>query len=150
MGEDPVQRYSGAGLYPQAPLDEVSALSRQTDAELDLRRADLFVLLEGDVAADHVVEEDTQRPHGGRRAMISVQTDPFWRRIHSRTWKRDMNSKKRRVIIKMMRFLPVKRKYQGCNKNFIFDPQTQWKILSSSGAQWEMHDMQCRPLLSLD
>ena len=90
VGEDPVQGYSGAGLYPQAPLDEVAALSRQTDAEVNLRRADLLVLLEGDVAADHVVEEDAQRPHGGRRAVVSVETDPLWRGIYSRTWKKDM------------------------------------------------------------
>ena len=83
--EDPVEGYSGAGLDPQAPLDEVAALSRQADAEVDLGRADLLVLLEGDVAADHVVEEDAQRPHGGGWAVVPIEADPLWRGVNPRT-----------------------------------------------------------------
>ena len=89
VGEDHVQRDPGAGLDPQAPLDEVAALSRQPGAEVDLGGADLLVLLEGDVAADHVVEEDAQGPHGGRRPVVPVEADPLGRGVHSRSWKRD-------------------------------------------------------------
>jgi hypothetical protein len=56
----------------------------QARAELNLSRADLLVLLEGDVAADHVVEEDAKRPDGGGVAVVAVATDPLWRRINSR------------------------------------------------------------------
>merc|ERR1719229_918923 len=52
LDEDAVAR-----PYPQAPLDEVLALKGEAGAELDLGRADLLVLLEGDVATHHVVEE---------------------------------------------------------------------------------------------
>ena len=91
VGEDPVQGYSGTRLDPQAPLDEVAALPRQPDAEVNLGRAYLLVLLEGDVAADHVVEEDAQRPHGGRRAMVSVEANPLRRGVYPGTWKERRN-----------------------------------------------------------
>ena len=52
---------------------------------MDLGRADLLVLLEGDVAADHVVEEDAQRPHGGGWAVVPIEADPLWRGVNPRT-----------------------------------------------------------------
>ena len=78
LDEDAVAR-----PYPQAPLDEVLALEGQAGAELDLGRADLLVLLEGDVAADHVVEEDAQRPHGGGVPVVAAAADPLGRGVHA-------------------------------------------------------------------
>jgi len=46
-----------------------------------LAGTDLFVRLEGDVAADHVVKEDAQGPDGGACTLVPVKGDPFRRGI---------------------------------------------------------------------
>ena len=56
---------------------------RQPRPEADLGGADLLVLLERDVPADHVVEQDAQGPHGGWVAVVAVATDPLGRGIDS-------------------------------------------------------------------
>lgn len=55
--------------------------------EVDSSPQDLLVLLEGDVPADHVIEQHAERPDGGRAAVISVRLDPLWRTIDPRTWR---------------------------------------------------------------
>ena len=54
-------------------------------AESDGAGSDLIVSLEWDVAADHVVEQDAQRPHGARVAFIDAELNPLRRTVHSRT-----------------------------------------------------------------
>ena len=49
---------------------------------------DLFVRLEGDVATDHVVEEDAQGPDGGAGTLVPVKGDPFRRGVDSGSWKK--------------------------------------------------------------
>jgi len=53
--------------------------------EVDLGAADLLVRLEGNVAANHVVEEDAQAPDGGRVAVIATQHDPLRRCVDAST-----------------------------------------------------------------
>ena len=38
--------------------------------------------LERDVAAEHVVQQDAEGPHGGRVTAVPPQPDPLWRRVH--------------------------------------------------------------------
>ncbi len=87
MLEDLLQLDAVAGADSEAAADQVLALVGQTGAELDLGHADLLVLLEGDVAADHVVQQDAQRPDGGWVAMVPRAADPLRRSVHSRTCK---------------------------------------------------------------
>ena len=39
--------------------------------------------LERDVAAEHVVQQDAEGPHGGRVTAVPPQPDPLWRRVHA-------------------------------------------------------------------
>jgi len=55
----------------------------QSGAELDFSVADLFILLERDVATNHVVQQDTQGPNCGGIAVISAVSNPFWWGVHS-------------------------------------------------------------------
>ena len=48
---------------------------------MELGVADLLVGLEGDVAADHVVEEDAQGPDGGLGAQVARTPDPLGRGV---------------------------------------------------------------------
>ena len=72
MTQDLVQGDPGRGLDLQAPPDEILALVRQPRPEADLGGANLLVLLKRDVPADHVIEQDAQGPHGGRRPVVAV------------------------------------------------------------------------------
>jgi hypothetical protein len=56
---------------------------RQPGPELEVGVANLLVLLERDVAADHVVEEDAEAPDGRRDAVVTAVTDPLGRRVNS-------------------------------------------------------------------
>ena len=47
----------------------------------------LSLRLEGDVSAEHVVEEDAERPHRRSVAAVPTQTDPLRRRVDKRAWK---------------------------------------------------------------
>ena len=75
---DPVLRPN-----PETRPDQVLALGGHRSPEAQLGVADLLVLLEGDVAADHVVEEDAQGPDCQRVAVVSAAADPLWRRVHT-------------------------------------------------------------------
>ena len=59
------------GSDAKAASDQLLALRRHVTAEVDLGVADLLVLLEGDVALHHVVEQDAQRPDGQGVALIT-------------------------------------------------------------------------------
>ena len=89
--EDLAQLDAARRVDPQALRHQVLALGADLAVEAEPRRADLLVRLEGDVAADHVVEEDAQRPHGGRRAMVSVEANPLRRGVYPGTWKERRN-----------------------------------------------------------
>ena len=69
-------------VHSEALSDQVLTLGRHPVTEPQLRAADLLVALEGDVAADHVVQEDAQGPHGGQLPVVSVVSDPLGRRVH--------------------------------------------------------------------
>jgi hypothetical protein len=77
---DPVGRSKS-----EAPSDQVLALVSESGSELEVCVADLLILLEGDVAADHVVEEDAQAPDGKPVSPVSPELDPLWRSVHSGT-----------------------------------------------------------------
>ena len=59
------------GSDAKAASDQLLALRRHVAAEVHLGVADLLVLLEGDVALHHVVEQDAQRPDGQGVALIT-------------------------------------------------------------------------------
>ena len=56
------------------------------EPEVDLGLADLLVRLEGDVPADHVVEEDSQGPDGGGIAVILTEQDPLGGSVDAGAW----------------------------------------------------------------
>lgn len=89
MREDLVERDPSDWLDLETAPDEIAALRRESGAKVNLRRADLLVLLKWDVSADHVVEEDAKRPDGGRGPVVAVESDPLWGRIDTRTWKEE-------------------------------------------------------------
>ena len=72
--------------------DKILAVGRDVISERDLGIADLLILLEGDVPADHVVEEDTQGPDGGLRPQVPGAPDPLW-------WGVDPGAFKLRVVV---------------------------------------------------
>ena len=51
--------------------------------EIEVRLLDLRVCLKGDVAADHVVEEDAQAPDGQAVGSVSSELDPLGRSVNS-------------------------------------------------------------------
>jgi len=55
--------------------------SPESDGAID----DLAVCLERDVAADHRVEKDAQRPHGAGVAFVELKLNPLRWTVHSRT-----------------------------------------------------------------
>ena len=71
------------GPDPETTADEVLTLVGKAGAELELGHADLLVLLEGDVAADHVVKQDSQGPDGGGVTVVARASDPFGWSINS-------------------------------------------------------------------
>ena len=83
MLEDVTQADAVLGPYPQAGQDQVLALGGDGPTELDVGRTDLFVLLEGNVALDHVEEEDAEGPDGERVGPVPVAADPLRRRVHT-------------------------------------------------------------------
>lgn len=52
---------------------------------MDSRSDDLLVVLERDVAADHVVEQDSEGPDGGRDCLVLTPTDPLRRTVDARS-----------------------------------------------------------------
>ena len=83
--QDVLQPDPLVGTESKARADQVLALVGQPRPELDLGVADLLVLLEGDVAAHHVVEQDPKAPDGGRVAVVAAVPDPLWGCVHSRS-----------------------------------------------------------------
>ena len=56
-----------------------SELALEVNASLD----DLLVMLEGNVATDHVEEQYSEGPDGSWPAVIAVETDPLRRAVHT-------------------------------------------------------------------
>ena len=83
MAEDLVQGDPVLRSDPETSSDQILTLGAHGPSEAELCVADLLVLLEGDVAADHVVEEDAQGPDCQRVAVVSAAADPLWRRVHT-------------------------------------------------------------------
>ena len=83
VSQDVGERDSVRLLHTQTSCDQVPAGSRDLSAELQLTTADLLVLLEGDVATDHVEEEDPQGPDSGAVSMVLVEPDPLRRGVDS-------------------------------------------------------------------
>ena len=59
------------------------AFCAERSSEGKLWVADLFVFLEWNITADHVVEEDSERPNCQRVAVISTAANPLRRSIDS-------------------------------------------------------------------
>jgi len=57
----------------------------EPSSELDFGIADLLVLLERNVTAHHVVEEDPETPNGGRNAVISAEANPLGGSVNAST-----------------------------------------------------------------
>ena len=85
MAQDGLELDSLRRLNSEAGPHQVPALLRHVLPEADLGVADVLVLLEGDVALDHVEQEDAQGPDGGRAAQVALAGDPLWRCVHSST-----------------------------------------------------------------
>ena len=75
------------GSHPQARLDQIAAGVRQTAAEVESSQHNLLVLLEGDVALDHVEEKDAEGPDGSRATQVALAGDPLGRCVHTGSWK---------------------------------------------------------------
>ena len=71
------------GPDAKAASDQLLAFRWHVAAEVDLGIADLLVFLEGDVALDHVVEEDAKRPDSERVALVSRASNPFRGGVYS-------------------------------------------------------------------
>ena len=78
----------------QAAGDEALAVIGDIASEVELGVADLLVLLEGDVATDHVEEEDAKGPYGGGHAVVARAADPL-------RWRVDPGSIKLRVRLRL-------------------------------------------------
>ena len=89
--EDAVQGDPILRPNPETRPDQILTLGADGSSEAELCVADLLVLLEGDVAADHVVEEDAEAPHGQGVGVIAAAADPLWRGIHPGACKREMD-----------------------------------------------------------
>ena len=87
VGDDGGEGGPAVGLHPEALSDQVLTLGGHSVAEPHLRHTDLLVCLEGDVAADHVEQEDAQGPDSGQLAVVSVVSDPLWRGVNPGTVK---------------------------------------------------------------
>jgi len=83
MAEDGLQLDPVCWLDSEAGSHKVPALLRHILPEVQLGVADLLVLLEGDVATDHVEQEDTQAPHSEWVGFVPVAADPLWWCVHS-------------------------------------------------------------------
>ena len=81
MREDVLESDPGAGGEVEAAADEVLRLGGHVGREGDPGLADLPLRLEGDVAAEHVVQQDAEGPHGRRVAAVPAQPDPLGRGV---------------------------------------------------------------------
>ena len=83
MREDGVQSYSLFGQNCEAPLHQVhgGVGEAQVPVPGELAGAGVPVAGEGDVAAEHVVEEDTQGPDGEPVPGVAPLLDPLGRGV---------------------------------------------------------------------
>ena len=91
MLEDLLDGDSVVGPQPEASANQILALVGQTSSELDVGVADLLVLLEGNVSADHVVEQDAEAPDGGGDSVVTAEADPLRRSVNASSCKRKQN-----------------------------------------------------------
>ena len=103
VAQDLIQVDPILGSDPQAGPDKVLAFLGERPPEPDVGVADLLVLLEGNVAADHVEEEDAERPDGGRVPVVPAAADPLGGSVHAGAWKMKIrklgqNDKKRLLV----------------------------------------------------
>ena len=82
MAEDGLQLDPVCWLDSEAGSHKVPALLRHILSEVQLSVADLLVFLKGDVAADHVEQENTQAPHSEWVGFVPVAADPLWWCVH--------------------------------------------------------------------
>ena len=82
MAEDGLQLDPVCWLDSEAGSHKVPALLRHILPEVQLSVADLLVFLKGDVAADHVEQENTQAPHSEWVGFVPVAADPLWWCVH--------------------------------------------------------------------
>ena len=75
-----------AYLHSDTLPQEVFAGLRDSLSEAQLGFADLLVRLEGDVATDHVKEQDAEGPDGGALPVIATLADPLRGRVHTGPW----------------------------------------------------------------
>ena len=73
------------GLNLKTLADQVLTFDGKSDPETKFSPTNLLVRLEGDVPADHVVEEDAHAPDGRLFAVVTTCADPLWRGVHSST-----------------------------------------------------------------
>ena len=66
----------------EAAADQVPHLRTESPGEHQLAGEDLGVLLPGDVATHHVIEEDPQGPDGGRASLVTPCGQPLGRGVH--------------------------------------------------------------------
>ena len=66
----------------EAAADQVPHLRTESPGEHQLAGEDLSVLLPGDVATHHVIEEDPQGPDGGRASLVAACCQPLGRGVH--------------------------------------------------------------------
>ena len=85
MSENLLQGNSGRRADFQAALDQITTMGRHSGSKGDVSVADLFVGLEGDVAAHHVIKQDPQAPDRGSGAVVTVESNPFGWSVHSRS-----------------------------------------------------------------
>lgn len=80
-----IKSYSLVRLILETLLDEVLGLVGELDmvVPVHLAVADLLVIGVGDVAAEHVVQQDAQGPDGQTVRCVLSLLDPLWRRIDS-------------------------------------------------------------------
>ena len=82
VGDDGGEGGPGLGVHPEALSDQVLALGRHSVAEPHIGHTDLLVRLEGDVATDHVEEQDAEGPDSGQLTVVSVVSDPLRWGVH--------------------------------------------------------------------
>ncbi len=83
VGQEVLETRSLVGLNLKTLANQVLTLDGESNPEPKLCTTDLLVRFEGDVAADHVVEEDAHAPDGGLFAVVATGTNPLGRGVHS-------------------------------------------------------------------
>lgn len=71
------------GVVGEALANQVLALRRHSSVKVGSGATNLLIILKGDVTADHVVEEDAERPNCSSKAVVQGGRDPFWGRVYA-------------------------------------------------------------------